>query len=323
MLREKIKKASIIPKVGDIVEIEKTSNKTGVIIDVKPRKNELSKPNIANIDQVVIVLSSYKPDFNSLILDKFLVFYQSYNIDCIICINKSDLLDNSLKEFINYYSNIGYKLIYTSAKTGDGIDDLKQELLEKVSVLAGVSGAGKSSIINRIDSNLKLKVGDVSENLGIGKHTTRYVSLQMIRYKNKNCFIADSPGFSFIELNNIESKKLSYYFREFIPFINKCEMKDCLHLHEDNCFLKKNIDIENNHRYLNYLKFLNEILEIEKIKKTKSSKIENNIKIFKKSDGKNIKIIKLPEELRDKSRKFINQNLKKLEKINSIDDIDL
>jgi len=323
MLRAKIKKAQIMPKVGDIVEINKVSNNTGVIIDVKERKNELNKPSIANVDQVVIVMSTYKPDFNSLILDKFLVFYESTNIPCIICINKSDLLNNELRKSIDYYSKIGYELIYTSANTGEGLDKLKERFIEKVSILAGVSGVGKSSIINKIDSSLNLKVGEVSEFLGTGKHTTRHVSLQITKYKGKDCFIADAPGFSHVEFDNINSKELAKYFKEFVPFIKNCKIPDCLHLYEPNCDLKNNINIQNNHRYLNYIKFLEEILELEKIRKSRSNKNEANIKVYTKSNGKNIKVVKLPEELRDKSRKFINQNLREIKKLTSIEDINL
>lgn len=322
MLRAKIKKAQMIPKVGDIVEIETSSSTTGVITDIKERKNELNKPNIANIDQVIIVMATYRPDFNPLILDKFLVLYESFNITPIICINKIDLLDPELKKLIDYYSDIGYKLIYTSAKTGEGLEELKEELVEKVSILAGVSGSGKSSIINKIDNNLNLRVGEVSDNLGVGKHTTRHVSLQITKYKDKDCFIADTPGFSYIEFNNIESQELSKYFREFIPFIDNCGMTDCLHSHEPDCNLKNNIDVENNHRYLNYLRFLEDVSVLEKIRKSRSNKNEINVKVSNKSSGKNIRVVKLPEELRDKSRRFINQNLKELKKINSIDDMD-
>ncbi|RYX92088.1 ribosome small subunit-dependent GTPase A, partial [bacterium] len=187
MLRSRLKKEGVEPKVGDKVDISEfkivteddvVKNYSAVINSIRPRMNEMLKPNVANIDQVIIVSSTYDPDFNPLLLDKFIVLAESHNITPVICVNKSDKIDEELKEYFeDVYESIGYKVVYTSAVENQGIEELLDHMVDKVSVLTGVSGAGKSSLINSIDPKLKLVVNEVSKNLGTGRHTTRHVSL--------------------------------------------------------------------------------------------------------------------------------------------------
>lgn len=324
MLRNKIKKSGIDPKVGDkvIIEEKKDDTTTAVITEVLKRQNELKKPNISNIDQIVIIMSTYDPDFNPLVLDKFIVLSEAHNIFPVICINKSDKIDEKLKSFIlKTYEKTGYKFIFTSAKENFGLEDLKEVLINKTSVFTGVSGSGKSSLLNTIDNTLKLQTGEVSKNLGTGKHTTRHVSLQKFFYKDSFGFVADTPGFSFIEFNYIDSHELAWYFKEFKEFIPKCKMSKCVHFHEPDCGIKNNIDLESS-RYASYITILNDILELEKVKKVRSSKKENKVKISQRADGKNISVVKMGTQVRDGSRRTRNQELSKIQTFNDIEDQD-
>ncbi len=331
MLRSKLKKEGTEPKVGDKVLIDEfkivtkddvISIHSAVITSILTRNNELDKPNVANIDQAIIVTSTYSPDFNPLLLDKFIVLSESNNINPIICINKSDKIDEDLREFIERtYRNIGYEIVYTSAKENQGLDDLKKVLSNKISVLTGVSGSGKSSLINAINPELSLQVAEVSKNLGTGRHTTRHVSLQKVFFNNQKALIADTPGFSFIELNNIQSKELAWNFREFTPFIPECALSDCLHWQEPDCNVKRNINTETS-RYNNYLNLLIEVLGFEKINNARSSKKESQVKISQRADGKNIRVVKIGSQARENSRRTVKQELSEIGKRTSIDDME-
>lgn len=322
MLRNKIKKEGLKPKVGDKVEIESLNheNNTAAISVVLPRRNEIHKPNIANIDQVIIVMSSYSPDFNPLVLDKLIVLSESNNITPVICINKSDKMDDDLKNYINNtYKDTEYKIIYTSSFNGMGIDEIRAILNDKVSVLTGVSGAGKSSIINAIDPKLKLQIKEVSKQLGTGRHTTRHVSLQTIYYQGHIGFLADTPGFSFIEFDNIASDELAWYFKEFTDYIPECPFSGCLHWKEPNCNVKQNIDV-NSSRYANYLAILLDIMELEKVQKKRSSKIETQVKVTQRADGKNIRVVKLGSQSKELSRRVSKQFLNNIKYSHDIED---
>lgn len=331
MLRSRLKKEGVEPKVGDKVDISEfkivteddvIKNYSAVINNIQPRMNEMLKPNVANIDQVIIVSSTYDPDFNPLLLDKFIVLAESHNITPVICVNKSDKIDEELKEYFeDVYESIGYKVVYTSAVENQGIEELLDHMVDKVSVLTGVSGAGKSSLINSIDPKLKLVVNEVSKNLGTGRHTTRHVSLQKIKYKDKYALIADTPGFSFFELNYINPKELAWNFIEFKPYIPDCPKSNCLHWQEPDCNVKAHID-EDDNRYLSYINLLQDVIAFQKINNDRSSKKESFVKVTKRADGKNIRIVKLNEATRENSRRVNKQVLAEIGKITSIDDIE-
>lgn len=221
--RGRFKNEEITPLVGDIVEIEITneSNKeqTAIIEKIEPRKNEIKRPKMANIDQIIFIISTKNPKPDLLMLDKQLAYVEMLGIEPIIVINKLDLQD-SYKTIQELYTKIGYKTIATSAKQGQGIDDLKRLLINKISVFSGNSGVGKSSIINSLFGINKTQEGEISKKNKKGKNTTTDTRLYELM---ENTYIADTPGFSSFEINEIESSMLDKYFRDFKNEIPNCE----------------------------------------------------------------------------------------------------
>jgi len=247
--RGKFRKMRIIPLVGDNVVIDKENN---YIMEILKRKNELERPSIANIDQAVIVTSVKIPDFSSNLLDKLLNVIEFNNIKPIICFTKLDLLnDEELKEIRDvqaYYKKIGYEVYDNTDKK------LKDIFKDKITVFAGQSGAGKSSLLNMLDSSLNLEIGEVSIALGRGRHTTRHTELIEVL----GGLIADTPGFSALDFNGMTKEDIRDNFIEFNEYREFCEYKDCMHLNEKKCAIKENVEnkIILNSRYENYLKFI-------------------------------------------------------------------
>lgn len=219
--RGKFKNEEIIPLVGDIVEVQITDEtaRTAIIEKIETRKNEIKRPKIANIDQIIFIISIKKPKPDLLMLDKQLAYVEMLGIEPIIVINKIDLQD-SYKEIQKLYTNIGYKTIVTSAKQGTGIEELKKMLVNKISVFSGNSGVGKSSIINAVFGITQTQEGEISKKNKKGKNTTTDTKLYELMEKT---YIADTPGFSSFEINEIESTELDKYFREFKDEISNCE----------------------------------------------------------------------------------------------------
>ena len=254
------RKSKITPTVGDYVNILTLSDKNGIIEEILERKNILIRPRVSNIDCAVITFSIISPNINIDLLDRFLILAESQNIEnIIICINKSDLANKDDVNLItNLYGKI-YPVVFTSTLNNKGIEDLKNLIDKKVTVFAGPSGVGKSSLINAILPNVSLKTGDISKKIERGKHTTRQVELLEAW---KGTYIVDSPGFTSLTIDFVEKDKLDYYFKEFRDFLGNCKFYDCKHLHEPNCAIKeqigKNISEE---RYNRYTKLLNELLE--------------------------------------------------------------
>lgn len=246
--RGKLRNDNVAPVVGDNVIVNVNTKTIEKVLD---RKNYLIRPLIANIDKLIIVMSTSIPAFSSYLIDKFLVIAKSNNIEPIIVITKTDMITlkekNEILKYINYYRKIGIKVYINTS-----VNKIKKEFSNSVVALCGQTGAGKSSLLNRIDASLKLKTGEVSEALGRGKHTTRLVELLEIN----NGLIADTPGFSSLELN-IDKKEIKNYYPDF----NKpCKYRSCSHVKEDGCTI---IDLVNSNkiprwRYDNYLKFLEE-----------------------------------------------------------------
>jgi len=247
--RGKFRNLNISPLVGDNVIINEENN---YILEILERKNELDRPTVSNIDQVVIVTSVKIPDFSSNLLDKLLTIIEFNNIKPVICFTKLDLLNKDeltdIKVIMNYYKKIGYE-VYSNTD-----ECLKDIFKDKITVFAGQSGAGKSSLLNRLDNTLNLEIGEVSIALGRGRHTTRHTELIEVL----GGLIADTPGFSSIDFRGMKKSDIRDNFIEFNEYRENCEYKDCMHINELKCMVKE--QVENNNimktRYQNYLKFV-------------------------------------------------------------------
>jgi len=234
------RKKKLVPTVGDYVQINviDEKEKIGFIEKICERKNFLIRPRVANVDLCIITFAAASPNINFDLLDRFLILSEEKSLDVVICINKYDLIQENIKEYINRVYSSVYKVIFTDTFNNIGIDELKDIINGKVSVFAGPSGVGKSSLINCIISPGTRMTGEISRKIERGKHTTREVELLSV---GKNTFIVDSPGFTSVSLEHIKPEELQFYFREFKKFIEKCRFNDCLHLHEPDCLIKENI----------------------------------------------------------------------------------
>lgn len=258
VLRGIFRKEKIVPLVGDYVLIDENTKQ---VVKFFERKNFLTRPNIANIDIALVVTSTKKPDLDLVLLDKLLTNIIARNIEAVICFTKTDLLDDDeYSNFIlikDYYEKIGIKTILNTE-----IDKFEKNVSNKVVALCGQTGAGKSTFINKIDSKFNLATNPISESLNRGIHTTRYVSL----YKIKDYFIADTPGFSALDLSDLTEEMIRDSFIEFSNY--DCKYRDCNHINTDGCKIMNNPDILQS-RYDNYCKFIKE-------------QYENSSKLFKK-----------------------------------------
>ena len=245
------RKEGITPLVGDDVIIDPANN---IIVKILPRKNELKRPIIANVDNALIVSSVKEPNLDLILLDKLISTVTYNNIEPIIVFTKIDLLTEEEKDNINelraYYEEIGYKVFYNNEAA-----QIIKSIKGKIVVLAGQSGAGKSSLINRLTNKYNIETKEISKALGRGKHTTRHTEL----YDVDDALIADTPGFSALDLSNIEKGELKDTFIEFANY--ECKFHDCLHNKEIECEVKKAVENKKilKSRYNNYLKILEEI----------------------------------------------------------------
>lgn len=259
-LRGRIKRNKGAVVTGDYVEYQMLEDGTGVIESCLPRRTLLKRPAVANIDQVLITFAARQPDLNQLLLNRFLVLAEWSGIpEIVICINKCDLLEEKA-DFLQDYVQAGYKLLMVSAQEGQGIQELKNLLAGRVTVFAGPSGVGKSSLLNAIDSNLELATGKISDKIKRGKHTTRAACLLPLP---EGGTVVDTPGFSAAELENIDKAQLAHYFPEFRPYIEKCYYNTCTHSHEPDCAVKEAVAAgaicqARYEAYLNILQTINE-----------------------------------------------------------------
>ena len=246
--RGKFRNMNITPLVGDYVEF---NYKDKYIMKILQRKNTLIRPMVANVDQAIIITSLKNPDFSTNLLDKLIAVMEFYKVKPIICITKMDLLENiklqKVKEIMTYYKEIGYQVFYN-----DEIDKIKKIFKNKTTVFTGQTGAGKSTLLNKLDKNLNLKTGEVSIALGRGRHTTRHVELINILGGK----VLDTPGFSSLSFEHIPKENIKDLFIEFKNY--PCKYKDCNHIDEKECNLKKEVE-QNNilvTRYENYKKIM-------------------------------------------------------------------
>jgi len=248
--RGKFRQMEISPLVGDEVEFNEKEN---YILNILPRKNELQRPSIANIDQAIIITSLKNPNFDTNLLDKLLTIITYNNITPIIIFTKSDLLTKeeleNFRPYFDYYKKIGYRC-YMNYE----INKIKKIFKNKVSVFTGQSGAGKSTLLNNLDKTLKLETNEISKALGRGKHTTRHTSLLEI----EGGLVADTPGFSALSFGKMTPDLIRDNFIEFNKYRVNCKYRDCMHYKEDKCEIKnKTIEKEIlQSRYDNYINFI-------------------------------------------------------------------
>lgn len=245
------RKKNIIPMVGDKVIFDE---KKLIITNILNRKNKLIRPPICNIDQAIVVMSVVNPLFSANLIDKFINIIEFNNIKPIICLTKLDLInnENDINKYIDYYKNIGYEVIINTE-----INKIKSIVSNKITVITGQSGVGKSSLLNKLDSSLQLKTNDISYALNRGKHTTRHVTLIPLF----NGYVADTPGFSSLSFNEMKKEDIRDNMIEFNLYKDKCKYRDCMHIKEEDCEIKRlvNEGIILKSRYENYIKFVNEI----------------------------------------------------------------
>ena len=237
--RGKFKAGEISPVAGDLVEVDITdeNKKVGVIEKILERKNYIKRPKMANLTQIILVVSMKLPKPDLLLLDKQLVYAEYMDIKPIICLNKIDLEDEEKIEYIyNLYSKIGYTVIKTDAKNNVGVDQIKKYLQNNITAFSGNSGVGKSTLINSILGKQIAEEGNISSKNKRGKNTTTQVLLYKI---GENSYIADTPGFSTFDISEIEKNDLAKYFIEFRPYLADCEYADCSHKKEENCGIKR------------------------------------------------------------------------------------
>lgn len=250
---------------GDHVLISVTEHglNNAVIEEVLPRKNQLLRPPMANVTQAIIVISVKNPPPDLQLLDRLLIIVDNEGITPIICFNKIDLAEEDGHDLASLYKGAGYKVILTSTKKELGIVELKEQLKNQVSVFAGPSGVGKSSLLNKIRPGLALKIGEVGEKSQRGKHTTRYTKLIPMQ---DGGLVADSPGFSRLNLPDMKREELSSFFPEFNAYVNLCKFNTCLHYQEPGCEVKAALDkgLIDARRYKNYLTFLLEVITNER-----------------------------------------------------------
>jgi ribosome biogenesis GTPase len=256
-IRGRFKKDRFSLCVGDRVKFTDEGTGDGTIEEIMARRSLLKRPLAANVDQVIITFAAKNPDLSALLIDRFIALSEYSNLSAVLCINKCDLADEArLDEFLARYKSIGYPVIKISALQETNISELKSVLKDKISVVTGPSGAGKSTLINAVEKTLSLETGEVSEKLGRGCHTTRVSKLLPL---TGGGYIVDTPGFSFVEFNEMDKRELSGCFVEFAA--DKCRFSSCLHDKEAHCYVKECVAQGKIHkeRYESYLHILNEI----------------------------------------------------------------
>lgn len=255
------RKDGIKPLVGDDVMLEVIDEEKliGNIIKILPRKSEIIRPAVANVDQAMIIFAIQKPDPNFNLLDRFLIYMQQKNLPCIICFNKQDIAtEDEKRKIAESYEQSGCQVVFSSVLEEDGLDEIKQLLLHKTTTVAGPSGVGKSSLINKLQDGTHMETGAISAKIDRGKHTTRHSEMIAI---DDDTYILDTPGFSSLSLFDMEKNELKDYYTEFNNYADECKFLDCIHQNEPQCGVKDAVEkgLISRLRYDNYLLLLEEL----------------------------------------------------------------
>lgn len=298
-LRHVLKKQKQKVFVGDFVEFS-----DGAIEKILPRKNYITRPTVANIDQVIIISAVKEPELSFLQLNRYIAFAKYHNLNTVLCFNKNDLSndDSMIEKVFKIYEPLGFDILFTSALEGYGIEEFKNLLKNKTSVLCGASGVGKSSLINSI-SGINLRTKNVSDKTGRGTHTTRHCEIISI---DKDSRIVDTPGFSNLKFDFLLPLDVDNLFVEMVPYKGLCKYQDCLHINETDCAIKAHIGEIDETRYESYITFVEEAKEYkEKVKyqgvKTESSHKQTHDKVT----------VKISSRKRQSARNTQKQNIYK------------
>ena len=250
------------PLVGDYVTLDIVSEQDmeGSITDILPRQNELIRPQVANVDQTLLIFALFSPLPNYLLLDKLILQYKQQDVPILLCFNKEDLVEDAdVARVSKMYENSGCKVLFTSAKSGEGVDAVAALLKGYTTVVAGPSGVGKSSLINCFQSGKQMETGEVSKKLLRGKHTTRHSEIIPV---SKDTYIMDTPGFTSYDVAGIACEDLADYYEEFLPY-TACYFQPCSHIHEPDCAVKVAVEEGKiaQERYDHYVQIYQELKE--------------------------------------------------------------
>ena len=257
-----LRKEQVTPLTGDLVEISLEGGK-GMVETVLPRSNSFIRPAVANVDALVLFAANVNPVTEPFLIDRVAAIAGDQNVPCILCINKSDL--DPAEQLQEIYRKAGFPVICTSAKTGQGIEELRQALKGKLTAFTGNSGVGKSSILNRLCPELTLATGEVSEKLGRGRHTTRHVELYCL---GDDTYVMDTPGFSSFDTDQMDvilKEDLQYSFPDFAPCLGRCQFADCTHRSEPGCAVRARVEAGqiSASRYDSYLRLYEKSAQIK------------------------------------------------------------
>ena len=257
------RKKGITPLAGDLVEIRLGEDGTGYVEEILPRKNFLTRPPVANIDQLIVVTSVCDPSPNTLLIDEAIAAAEDKEIEPVVVVSKTDL--ESGEWLRDIYEKAGIPFFAVSSVTDEGIEAVKSLLKGKVTAFTGNSGVGKSSLLNRIDPRLALETGEISQKLGRGRHTTRKVELLKL---GNDTYVADTPGFSSISLEQcdlVRKENLQFCFREFEPYRNQCKFPSCSHTCEKGCAVLQAVQEGQIHlsRHTSYVAMYNEVKDLK------------------------------------------------------------
>lgn len=298
-LREVLKKQKQKIFVGDFVEFE-----NGAIEKILPRKNFITRPTVANIDRVIIISAVKEPELSFTQLNRYISFAKYHNIEAVLCFNKNDLSndDKTIEKVFSIYQPLGYDILFTSALEGFGIEEFKEILTGKTSVLCGSSGVGKSSLINAA-CGMNLRTKEVSEKTQRGTHTTRHCEIISV---DENTRIVDTPGFSNLKFDFLMPNEVDLLFDEIAQYKGFCKFQDCLHISENGCAVKEHFDKIDETRYQSYLEFVAEAKEYKEKVKYRGIKTESAHK-----QQHNKTAVKISSRKRESARNTQKQNIYK------------
>ena len=257
------RKDNFKPLVGDNVEITvlNEEEKEGSVTSILLRRNSLIRPAVANVDQAFLIFAMENPKPNFLLLDRFLIMMKQQEIPAVICFNKKDVGEKEeMEKLYEIYTGCGYRVVLSSTYEGEGMDEIREILKGKTTVVAGPSGVGKSSITNCMQGEVQMETGEISKKLKRGNHTTRHSQVIPVE---KNTFLVDTPGFSSLYLTDMKEEELRDYFPEFVMYEPQCRFQGCMHIHEPGCAVKKALSEGkiSQQRYDNYLALYEELKE--------------------------------------------------------------